>query len=127
MEETLILMSDSTTVSGGISQEAREVGISGHEKTDGGDHSWSELHIVTILTRCILGKRNIFTDQISRLDQILPAECSLPPLVFKYICREFGHPLRSVHNKGELGAFHLPYVSFPGSFGMKGDFSIPMG
>ena len=40
----------------------------------------SELYIVTLSTRYILGKNNILADQQSHSDQVLPTEWSLLPL-----------------------------------------------
>ena len=52
----------------------------------------SKLHIVSIKTRHILGKKNILGNQLSHPVQVLPTEWSLLPKLFKAICEVFGHP-----------------------------------
>ena len=62
-------------------------------QTGSGDQLLSELHLIIISARYILGKKNVLADQLSHLGQVLPVEWFLLPQVFGDICREFGLPL----------------------------------
>ena len=51
--------------------------------------AWTELHLVTLSVRYVLGKNIILTDQMSCPDQVLPTEWLLLPWVFDAICEAF--------------------------------------
>ena len=50
---------------------------------------WSELHLVALLVRYSLRKKNILVDQLNRPDQVLPVEWLILPLVLDAICEVF--------------------------------------
>ena len=54
--------------------------------------SWVEQFMVVLTTQYTPEKKNVLTNQLSRLDQLLPTEWSFLPLVFGIIGREYVHP-----------------------------------
>ena len=85
--ELVILMNNNATVVAYLKQQGGMVFRVMHSLPQE-TMAWTELHSVTLPTRCIPWKNNI-TDQLSCADHVLPTERSLPPWVFSIIFKVF--------------------------------------
>ena len=72
--------------SGGISKELRGTMSLGMCILTQNIIEWSELHMVSISAKYVLGKNDILADQLSYPDQVIPTEWPLLPQVIDDMC-----------------------------------------
>ena len=96
MGEAMVLMSNNA--GGGSLEETRGKCISDHMQTGLGDHCLVRTVCGHCLRKIHSGKKNILTDQLSHLDQVLRTEGSLLSWVVDGICWKFGPLVNLVAN-----------------------------